>query len=669
MKKLMNDAAEARFPNLSAPFQIGNMRLKNRMVFPPMNTNFSNESGAVTAQMEEYYVRRAMGGVGLIVLEAVSVVEYSKNHGVQPMLYDNKFVPALANLVDRVHVYGAKISVEIAHYGGEAGIGRRVSASNITTKDSDVEELRSEGIAAIVSDFVKAVKYARVAGFDAVTLHAAHGYFLGEFLSPLYNRRTDAYGGNTENRVRIIKEIVQRTKEEVGTDFPIMARISADEFIVGGVDSDEAVAIAKEMEKHGISAIDVSAGIPASVIFCFPPYNLPGYQGQLVPLAERIKNAVDIPVICACGIREPRMSERILERGQADLIALGRTLIADPDFCNKALAGQEDIRPCLSCEYCAEMLETGKSIRCAVNAEAGREYALPEVRTKFRKKKVFVVGAGPAGLEAARTAASFGHDVTVFERERQAGGTLNCAKLPPGKEKIDELIRWFEKQLEYGRVTLKLETEFAEENHLKEPPDALIFANGSIPAKLGSGDSRVFHVNDILLHPEKAKGRIVILGGGSTGCEAAEFLAGERVEVLFHRKKDLKGEFLTSKVVHEDIPKRDISIVEMIDDICMDMEPYSRSILMTKLRENDVKLHTKTRVLTLLDGGVQVEHAETKKHSVLPADTIIVAFGGKPRENGLKVLKVKQVFSIGDCDKVGKIADAVRDGYFAAHEI
>jgi tRNA-dihydrouridine synthase len=347
-----------------------------------------------------------------------------------------------------------------------------------------------------------------VAGFDAVTLHAAHGYFLGEFLSPLYNKRTDAYGGSTENRVRIIKEIVQQTREEVGTDFPILARISADEFIVGGIDVDEAVAIAKEMEKQGVSAIDVSAGMPASVIFCYPPYNLPGYQGQLVPLAERIKNAVDIPVICACGIREPKISERILEQGQADLIALGRTLIADPDFCYKALAGREDIRPCLSCEYCAELLETGKSIRCAVNAEAGREYALPEIRTEFKKKKVFVVGAGPAGLEAARKAGSLGHEVTVFEREPQAGGTLNCAKLPPGKEKIDELIRWFEKQLEHQCATLKLKTEFVEEDHLEEPPDALIFANGSIPANLGSENSHVFHVNDILLHPEKAKGHM-----------------------------------------------------------------------------------------------------------------------------------------------------------------
>jgi 2,4-dienoyl-CoA reductase-like NADH-dependent reductase (Old Yellow Enzyme family)/NADPH-dependent 2,4-dienoyl-CoA reductase/sulfur reductase-like enzyme len=660
------------FERLYRPIRIGNMEVKNRMVFPPMNTNYSNENGAVTAQMEEYYARRAEGGVGLVILEAVDVVSYSKNHGVQPMLYDNRFVPALANLVDRLHLYGAKASIEIAHYGAEAGIGRREGPSNITSKGTEVAVLSTNEIMVIEDTFAKSAAHAKTAGFDAITIHAAHGYLLGEFTSPLYNDRRDEYGGNTENRTRIVSNIIRKCKKTLGANYPIMVRISADEFIPGGIDRSEAVAIAAELEKAGADAIDVSGGMPKTTLFCYPPYSLPGYQGQFIPHAGLIKKAVSVPVICACGIRDPWMAEKILEENSADLVALGRTLIADPDFCNKALAGEpENIRPCLSCEYCVEFLEAGRGIRCTVNAEAGREYTFKGIGKTTEPQKVYVVGGGPAGMEAARVAALRGHEVALFEAKGQLGGTVNICKLPPGKEKMGELIAWYERQLVELDISIIKDKEFNASEYEDEDssPDAIVYANGAKYSKPKGDHPNLVQAIEILEDTTLAKGDIVILGGGATGCETAELLAGGRNELVIKGIKDISGALDYDIKIHEDIPERKITIVEMLDEVCTDMDIYNKTLLLARLRENGVEILTGAVVTEIGSEGVTVKEKNQASQRLIQADTVVAAFGAKPQSDCSQILPGVKTFWAGDCNKVGKIADAVSDGYFAALSI
>ena len=262
---------------LTKPFQIGNMKLKNRMVMPPMNTNFSDVNGAVTPQMAEYFERRAKGGVGLIIIGAASCRKDVKNQCVQPMIDDMKYVPSWNNLVDRIHRYGTKVSIEIVHYGSEAAIGPKVSSSNISSNPKVlVSPLGIEKILDIENCFVKAVSNARAAQFDAVTLHAAHGYLIAQFLSRLNNKRTDQYGGSLENRCRFLLEIIEKCKGAVGANFPIMVRISADEYMTGGLTVQDAKQIAVLLERAGVSAIDISGGIPLTYLFSIAPYSFPG---------------------------------------------------------------------------------------------------------------------------------------------------------------------------------------------------------------------------------------------------------------------------------------------------------------------------------------------------------------------------------------------------------
>ncbi len=430
---------------LTKPLQIKKLHLRNRMVMPPMNTNFSDINGAVTPQMSEYYVRRARGGTGLIVVEAASVVPDVKNHGVQPMLYDKKFVPGWHNMVERIHRFGAKASVEIVHYGSEGAIGPKVSSSNICSDSkADVTPLSVRDIRGIQNCFIQTASNAKAAEFDAVTLHAAHGYLIAQFLSPLYNKRSDEYGGSLENRCRFLLQIVEGYKDALGPDYPIMVRISGDEYVGGGLTVKDTKQIAIWLQQAGISAIDVSGGIPLTYLFSIAPYNFPGLHGFMVKSAREIKSVVSIPVIVAGGIRDAELAEKILQEGSADLVALGRAQIADPDFCNKVVRGQYgDIRMCLSCQECLNSLDSGRSLRCAVNPEAGREWESKSIARAEKPKKVVIVGAGPAGMEAARVAALRGHSVVLMDKASQVGGTLNrrlFAALQGQTQELGELV-------------------------------------------------------------------------------------------------------------------------------------------------------------------------------------------------------------------------------------
>ena len=659
--------------HLGTPINIGKLKVKNRMVMPPMNTSYSNENGAVSPQMTEYYVRRAKGGVGMIVVEAVAVVPQPRNHRVQPMIGDEKYIPGWAVLVEKIHRYGTKVAVEINHYGSEGEYGDRVSASDISRHLGEpVKPLGVSEIKEIVEQFAIAVNNAKLAGFDAVTLHGAHGYLIAQFLSPIYNKRTDSYGGSLDNRMRFLLEIIERSKEMAGDEYPIMVRISADEFIVNGREIEESKQIAVLLEKAGVAAIDVSAGVPAGYIYTIQPYSLPGQEGILIPYAKAIKEVVDIPVICAGGIRDPLFAEKILSDGNADMVALGRTLFADPDFCKKALNGDhENIRKCLSCQHCVTTLSKNNGVYCALNPEAGREYEFGEIVPAAKRKKVFVAGGGPAGMEAARIAALRGHDVSLFEKASELGGTLIAATIPPNKGRIRALIEWYKKQLEDLHINIQLNSILTNEILEKNKPDIVISAVGSedshrIP---GWDNKNVLTVSDALINSEKVGQKVVIIGGGVSGCEAAEYFTNNRVELLFTKIKDLSGEILYTKKVNEESKTKDITILEMIDGICTDMDEHNRMIMLPTLNENGVKIYTSRMVKEISDNKVVVTNMQTCKEEIYQADTVLLACGLVPRQLDCMIPKTVEKYDIGDCSKPGKIVNAIYQAYHTAREI
>lgn len=658
---------------LFQPVRIGGMVLKNRLAMSPMNTNYSNENGSITPQMEEYYVRRAKGGAGLITLEAASVTPDSRNHGVQPMLYDEKFIPAWSNLIERIQSFGTKVSIEIAHFGSEAVLPPRVSSSNVSRFPAEtVRSLTIPEILDLEDKFAETVRNAKAAGADAVTLHGAHGYLIAEFLSPLYNRRTDGYGGPLENRARFLTEIIRKCKKAAGPRFPVIVRYSVDEFVKGGRETKESAKLAQILETAGADAIDLSAGIPASYFFTNPPHSFENASCFLASYAAAVKEAVGIPVICSNGIRTPGDAARMIGDGCADVIGMARTLLADPDFCNKARDGRaEDIRPCLGCQYCFQTLDSGRSLRCMVNAENGREYQYAGMEKAASGKNVAVVGGGPAGMEAARIAALRGCRVILFEKGSRLGGTLAAASTPPHKEKIAALVVWYEKQLSDLNVAVRLNMEFTESTlRLLDPQTEVIFATGACYARRieGSTGQNVITATEVLLDPSSAGKRIVIIGGGATGCETAEFLAGSKVKLEFTRVDGVGGK-LEYRIRKENssAADRDVTIVEMMDEICSDMDEYDKPVMKATLKENGVHVHEKTMVKKISPEGVTVTKCGTDTETLLPADTVVLAGGLLPGP----------VPSTGDClshlagdsRKPGRIANAVYDGFAIASRL
>lgn len=651
----------------SSPLRIGSMVLKNRLVMTPMNTNYSDSNGCLTRQMEEYYVRRAAGGVGLIILEAVSVAPDSRNHGVQPMLYDEKFVPAWFNLVERLQQFGAKVAVEIAHFGAEATLSPRCAPSNISRfSKAEIEVLSRERIEEIQDAFVRTAVNAKKSGMDAVVLHGAHGYLIGEFLSPLYNRRTDEYGGSIENRTRFVTEILRKIRENLGQSYPVWVRYSVDEFAAGGRDTASSVEIAKILERAGASAIDLSAGIPNSYIFTNPPYGLGDTSCMLIDKAYEVKKAVGIPVICANSIRSRSEIDQILQTGKADLIGLARPLLADPDFPQKIINNQDQtIRPCLSCQYCFQTLDGGKSLRCAVNPETGREYLYRTISLK-EPKKILVVGAGPAGMEAARVCALEGHKVVLCEKERTLGGTLIAAAVPPNKERILKLIAWYGCQMQSAGVNVRLGTEVTPDLICDIQPDVVISACGAeylrnIP---GSKKEHVLTVKQALQSPEKVGRSVLIIGGGASGCECAEYLAGERIELKWQMKEGVDGALLYEKTEHNDIPEKHvITVVELLPQIGSDMDAFNRELMEISLTERNVAVLTGTEVVKIRDHDVIVSRNGSLKN--IAVDTVVLAAGLKSRANTI----LKNSLTAGDQEKPGRIGDAIFSAYALSRRI
>lgn len=646
-----------KYSNLFAPGRIGSLPIKNRVIMAPMATNFADPNGTVTDNMIQYYIERARGGVGLIIVENANVDYPMGNNGaVQLRIDEDRFVPTLACL--REAIYDAepscKVAIQINHAGGQTTAARTgglqvVAPSGIVTRTGGEipRPLTVAEIQILVEKFALAAERAKKAGFDAVEVHGGFGYLLAQFLSPLCNQRTDQYGGSIENRVRFPVEIVKRIRTRLGRDFPILFRLNGDECVPGGSTLNDTTQYAQLLEAASVNLLHISAGCGFCAVRHIEPMPYP--QGVKAELTAAIKASVSIPVAVVGVIREPEVAEQILTNKQADFIAMGRTLIADPHWVNK-ISRDEVFQHCLSCNECARRrVYSGLPIRCSVNPVVGNE-GLEQGRYSHKPdpKKILIVGGGPAGLKAAIEAGKDGHEVILLEKRQALGGRGIIAACPPHKEKIQWLLADLTRQvLKYG-VKVQLEIEVTQATIQQIQPDILILAVGSeteVPSWLTKDKEFCLLAEDILEKQYSPKNmRIGVIGGGSVGCETAEYLADAGNEV---------------------------TIVEMADSIAADLEPITRTDLVTRIQGKGIGIKAQSRVLAIAPGSIAYE-ADGQTNTI-QVDLIVYAGGFRAETKFMTGFAAEQaaipVYVIGDCRKAGRFVDAIRQAYMAVRDI
>ncbi len=638
---------------LFEPVSIGSMKLRNRTVMTAMATNYCNEMGYVTDRLVAYLEERAKGGVGLIISEMAPVDNAGSSKYVSLMVDSDDRIPGLRKIADAVHAHGAKVAIQVCHGGrfvsiaathrlGESASGVAGSTAWISSGSNDeVRKMSIPEIQELVRKFAAAAKRVKEAGCDAVEIHGAHGLIIHEFLSPLVNNRSDGYGGDLQGRLRFPLEVLRAIREAVGKDFPIIYRISADEGLENGLKIEESAEICKIFEKEGADAIDVSSGTAVTnPIPTYPPFpNMSFPRGVFLPLSAAIKKAVKIPVIGVGRIVDPMIGEQALKDGKADLIGFGRGLVADPELPKKAAAGlSEDIRSCIGCGNCLHSLFKREPITCMVNASSGREKEFV-LKKALTSKKVLVIGGGPAGLEAARVAALRGHQVTLYEKEKELGGQLNLAVLPPHREEIANLTRYLATQARKAGVKIHTGKEATPEVVAKEKPDELILAAGAsplIPKIPGVDLEHVVNAWDVLEGKAGKIGRrVLVVGGGEVGCETAEFLGA-------------KG--------HE------VTVAEMLDTIGVAIEPNNRRYLLQRMGKFGVKTLTGAKVLEIKPGKV-VLGAIAKEWSI-DCETVVLAVGASPKRELARTLRESfpGFYLIGDCLNPRTAKEAIYEG-------
>ena len=631
------------YPLLFSEISLNNLRLKNRLVMPPMCSNFATIGGAVTERMIEYYTTRAWGGVSLINVEFAYVRQDGKVFAYMLGIYDDKLIPGLQRLTDSVHKGGAKIFIQLAHGGrrGHSDItgSAPVAPSPIPRLNGEVpHELSKEEIEELIQAFILAARRAKKAGFDGVMLHMAHGYLLQQFLSPFSNKRKDEYGGDLAGRARFPLEVLKSVRQEVGDDFPISCRLCGDEFIKGGFDLKQSIQVAKMLAANGANALEVSAGThETGYIITAPPYYPMGF---LASLAAAIKKEVNIPVGTVGRIHTPDEAERILQEGKADLIAVGRGLIADPEWPKKAQEGKaETIRPCLSCNQgCADRMYWQRDISCTVNPLVGRE-ATFSIQAAPKKKKVIIIGGGPAGLEAAQIAATRGHNVYLYEKEKDLGGQLNIASIPPKKERLGELKEYMVREIK--KLPIKVIHKKLTAAELKKMnPDWVIVAVGGKPKLMegeGFDDPQVVTAWDVLMGKMEVGKKVLIIGGGQVGLETAHFFLEQGKEII---------------------------IIEMLKQVGLDMSSRARKIVLDKLIQGGIDIITEAKAVSL-EKGVLIFERGGLQEKIKGVDSIVIAVGTeseKPNIPGLGKLRIPVRF-IGDALSPRQLFEAIHEGF------
>ena len=646
-----------QFRKLFEPTHIGLMEIRNRIVMPPMGTNMATPDGHVTEEIVCYYRERARGGVGLIIVETTCVdAPVGKTTAYQLAIDDDRFIPGLSRLAETIHQHGARTVLQLQH-GGRGAKSRITGVQPVAPSPIPMpygtqvgyegempRELAVAEIKELVRKFAKAAQRAKKAGFDGVEIHGTGYYLVAQFLSSTANARQDEYGGSLRKRARFLTEIIQAVREAMGQDYPLLCKISAMELGPGaGITVEEAQQVARMAEEAGADALEIAAML-WGVIPRLPPSTAEA-PGGLLPFMDGLKNAVRIPLIAA-GRITPELGEKALQERQADLIAMGKALIADPDLPMKAEAGRlDEIRPCIGCLRCIDnQTVKGKGIMCSVNAAVGRERE-SEVKPPEKSRKVFVVGGGPAGMESARVAALRGHRVTLYEKQARLGGQLLEAIVPPHKDNMKPFLEYLAGQMANRGVDVKLGVEATDQLISEAKPDVVVLAAGvitTLPPIPGIGNASVVTAKEVL-NGAKVGDTVVVIGGGLVGCETAEYMAKQRKKV---------------------------TIVEMLDEVAVVMPLALRKMLLARLDYMKVTLLTGVKCQEFTDRGLLITNREGEDKTIV-FDTVVIAVGGRPNQTLMEDLKGAggAVYRAGDCVEPRGIAEAIADGHRIGLEI
>ena len=634
---------------LFSPFRIGNLELRNRIVMPPMATNFAGEDGFVNDRHIAYYVRRIQGGVGYITFEHTGVLRQGRAFPNMALIDSDQHIPPFKKLVDAIHKENGKILIQINHAGRQTSSS--ITGSPIVAPSSIPcpvrkempRELSLEEIQKIIEAFGEAARRVKEAGADGVEIHMAHGYLINQFLSPFSNKREDDYGGDADRRMRMALEVLRTVRNKVGPDFLVLCRLSGDEYVEGGLKLEDTKEIARALERNGADGLHISACVAVSGYLNHPPYY--AEEGVFVHLAQGIKSVVGIPIITVGRIRTPELANQILEENKADLISMGRALIADPNLPVKASQGRtEEIIPCISCNRCILSIRKG-ALQCAVNPETGRE-GIFKLQKTDHPKKVWIIGAGPAGMKAAEIAALRGHQITLYEKNGKLGGRFLLAAIPPKKLILRDFIEYLTRQLKKLPIKIALGKPFTPVSLRKGKPDVVIVATGAkpfFPPIDGIHDSKAISVEDALSGSISLGKKVLVVGGGGIGAELADHLSENEKEV---------------------------TLVEMREGIALDLVIHLQHFLNIRLKAKGVQILISTKAIRFEKESLWVEDSEGKK-KLEGFDSIVVALGSAPNNELAESIRdrVSELYVIGDASKPREVMEALLEGEEVALKI
>lgn len=635
------------FPHLFEPIQIGKTTVKNRIFMPPLSTNLADK-GYVTDALVEHYSNRARGGVGLIVTE-VTTVEPTYTYLPGDMsIYDDSYIPGWKKLVDAVHKYDTKILSQLFHPAYMAfpvpGTPQLIAPSNVGPyyAKSAPRAVTVEELHVLVRQFGEAALRFKKAGGDGVEIQCAHAHgLLGGFLTPLYNKRTDEYGGDINGRLRLTLEVIREVRKQCGDDFIIDVRISGDEYSEGGLTLNDMIYVSKQLEKEGVDFLHVSGGNTIKRGSSMPaPGTSPAPHAHA---SEEIRKHVHIPVATVARINEPWVAEELIADGKADICMIGRANLCDSEFANKAREGRtDDIRPCIGCGRCLTGIMFGKPIACTVNPSVETN----DIDEADVKKKILVIGGGPAGMEAAYVAKKRGHEVVLCEKEKELGGLLRLAAVPISKQELCKVIKFMARRLYNEGIDVRTGCEVTPQMLADEFKDyEIICSTGAKPKEIEAFKQfkQTMTADDILSGRKFPGRKIVILGGGSVGCETADYLA---------------------PLVNDLFPaNRDVTVIEMTGSLMTGDGGAAKSRLTQRLMSKGVKLLLNAQVKKVDESTITYEQ-DGEEHTIKDADTLVFAVGYTPTK-----VEYENAHYIGDCGKVGNLKDAISGAYQLAKSL
>lgn len=631
-----------------SPYTIKNVTFPNRLVVSAMVTNFCNKDGSASERYIAYHEEKAKGGFGMIITEDYAIRVKGKGFSNVAGMWDDSLIDSHSELTRRVHQYDSKIIAQIYHAGRQTHQGvtgfppEAPSAVPCPANKQIPHELTVEEIKDIEQDFADCARRCKQAGFDGIEIHGGHGYLVAEFMSSYSNKRIDQYGGSLTNRMRFPLEAIAAIRKAVGEEFIVGFRISADELVPGGRTKEDTKTIALMLEAAGIDFLHVSAGVYGSSYAIAPPQAIK--HGWLTDFAKEVKEIVHIPVITVGRINDPLIADQIIRSGKADFVTMARASLCDPHMPEKARQGNfEEIRYCIACSQgCMGVLLKDKPIHCALNPMLGQEYKYINKQTD-QLKKVLVVGGGPAGMQAAITAAEQGHQVILYEKNNCLGGQYRLAAIPPNKGEITSFLYWQQIMLKKLGVNVILNQQVDKDLIENSDCDVVIVATGGkpiIPEISGVGSKKVVTACEILDGKVFCGQKAIVIGGGQIGTETALHLA-------VHRK--------------------DVTLIEMTNDLAIKETAHPREFLLKAVEDSTINVILNGCVKDIREDSVVVEIAKDQLIEV-QADTVILAIGMQ-EENALSKSIVdckKKIITIGDAKEVRQVMDAVREGFETA---